>query len=213
MLKLIFLFLSILPITAQSEEFSKYIGFDLGKNIGGYTISQEMIILNSPQCENDAYTLNCATPNIRKKQHSPFLNLYAGHILDKYTAFEIGAFKNFIFTDFNNRKQATVKIEGLHMGFVFTLPVYQDILFLPGVGVSYASVILSTPNYFARENGIIPRLMAGLQYKLTEKLNLRGSLVWNYLSNVYNRDVIFHNTFNIGIGINYMFERLISGKL
>lgn len=225
--------LFIIPSISQSSEFLRYAGFDVGQSLSGYTSQQEEIKnIASPlpiPPDNPPIIPYCpppvpvyAPPNheapspitmnkpslIKIKHHCAHVNMYTGYRMGDYAAMEGGVFTSRSFNDPRRAEtEGKAHAHGLHMGWVFIIPVLSKVEAIGGLGVSFAWVHIYRPNSInLKQEGVVPRLMLGAQYDISNRFKLRGSIVWHNMNGICRNKLSVKNVVNIGVGVNYSFE-------
>ena len=173
----------------QSAEHLRYVGFDAGQSF--------------------SRSLTYVYPKGDCKKHfsAQFISGYTGYRIAKYAAFEFGAFDSRSLNGSRNNKEGQAKHTGLFMGFVFMLPINSRLEFTPGLGVAQVYSYVNEPRlYSAKNDGVIPRLMFGLQYRITDELKLRASAVWHRTSTICSDIITNNHVTHVGLGLNYSFD-------
>jgi len=170
-------------VLANNREALRYIGFDLGK-----VFSKHHILTNRDE--------------FWSRQTSKYINVYVGYKLGDYASFEFGGFKGGPYL--RPERMAKTNIDGLHMGFVFFLPILKNLSLIPGMGMTQVNIHSSELSAYNMKNrGIVPRLLVGAQYHITKELHFRSSIVWHRMSSIYSHQLTYNKTLQAGIGLNY----------
>ena len=184
-----YLFLSAFAyssLVASAPEYLRYMGVDAGR-----TLSK---------------TVHFDGDSDKEIRHKPeYVGVYNGYRIGQHAAFEFGAFSSRALNTSRSHRIGQTHIDGLHMGFVFFLPVTNRFEALPGMGVAQVVTRVRTPEVFIKEKGIVPRLMFGAQFKITDRLRLRGSFAWHRMGGVYSHMIHFSQCVHASVGLNYSF--------
>ena len=176
----------------SANEHLRYIGFDLGQSATKSMIDQ----YNYPNNKSS-----------KVRHASQMASIYTGYSMGNYAAFELGAMSSKSLNRSKNVREGRTNIDCLHMGFVFWLPISNNIELIPGIGVAHVMVHATQHKVFdTRDKGIVPRLVFGGQYKINEQLRLRASANWHRMSGVYTYHVSFNQSLHFGLGLNYSFH-------
>lgn len=172
-----------------------FVGADLGHSIHGLNHHAPVGAAGVPQ----------ALP----KSKSGIINVYAGHRFTDRLGLEGGVFST-IRTSKNrrNKPKARVSHYGAHLDGVVYTPVYGNLEVFGGLGLQLAkSKVSKKDHYVGKRNSVSPRLMAGLQYPITTKSNVRAGLAYTRSRAAFknvNR-VSANDSVNYSIGVNYLF--------
>lgn len=184
----LFVYCSIVLANDQAE-YLRYVGLEVGHSLAHCRMN---VFLNRDK---------------KLSHYSQHINSFLGYRIGRYTAFEFGSFKSDCLNTSRNHREGRTKMHGLHMGFVFLLPLSKNLDFVPGVGVVHTFLHISKNNSFdIKEDGVTQRLMLGLQYALNDNLKVRGSAVYHRLAGFYSHQMPIINMMHFGIGLNYSFN-------
>lgn len=142
-----------------------------------------------------------STLNPLAEDSLPVLNVYMGYNIDEYYAIEFGGFM----TKEEDRTVASVKTKAEEYGvFVDAVGRYDlkyDFTALGTVGLQYSKLKAKNSTLNFSENELAPRLGAGLEYKVSDNMKVRGMA--RYVFSDYDGEV--DNTVQYTIGMNYAF--------
>ena len=176
-------------LSNDQVEYLRYVGFEVGHSLA------------------HSHLHSLLKGDKKLSHYNQYINSYLGYKIGKYTAFEFGSFKADSMNTSRNHREGRTKSHGIHMGFVFLLPLSNNLNFLPGIGVTHTSLHLNKKDCFdIKEDGVSPRFMLGTQYAINDNLNIRGALIYNRSAGFYSAPMTITNMIHLGVGLNYSFE-------
>jgi outer membrane protein OmpA-like peptidoglycan-associated protein/opacity protein-like surface antigen len=153
----------------------------------GVNVGQSRATIDNPRITRGLLQSGFSTTSIRDDEHDLGYKLYGGYSFNKYWALEGGYFNmgEFGFTA-NTMPQGTldgrIKLQGVFLDVVGTVPLTEKFSIFGRVGVNYArardtftgtgSVNVLDPH--PRTTGTNYKFGVGLQYALTESLSVRA---------------------------------------
>lgn len=141
------------------------------------------------------------------KHSLPNINLYVGYPINSFSSIETGVqfspslFAKEVSPDTRNN------LVTVYSTIVAAIPLSQKVEIVPGIGFGYLKLRLTeshTKSFFRKES-LVPRLMVALQYKATETLKIRISVVQYLTAGLSSNSIAVSNFLNIGIGFNRSF--------
>lgn len=138
--------------------------------------------------------------------HASTYHIYGGLQLTEILGLELGG-------EVSDKKahvssKTTIKASGYHLSLISQLPISDMSSLLFGVGGVRAKVSFESNKQTTDIKKIIPRFLAGLQFKLTDKVGLRTTALVDRISGLHkdNKDKVkFSSAIHYGVGLNYLF--------
>ncbi len=182
-------------------DFRYYSGVDFGLT------SNQFLNVLTPSFEQNllAGSRSSGVSKIDHKGNSA--NIYAGIKLGSFVAFESGLFIHQSLCKGNISREGQTRVSGFHSGFVFIFPLTDNLDLVPGVGASYLFLRSHKPKIFdIKENGLLPRIFFGAQFRLTDELKLRCSFALHSLGGASRNIVAMSDITSGSLGLHYSFN-------
>ena len=152
---------------------------------------------------------------------APQLHVSGGYKLNDFFAIEGGAYASKSKVHASGNK---IRARGIHLGLVGFYPVAEGMSLVGGLAASHLKIntkelvtsiekdpahivpdITKTILCKGKRIRINPRIMAGLQYTLTDNISLRLTGVWERTSRMISNSAKVQNSMNYGFGALYAF--------
>lgn len=135
--------------------------------------------------------------------NTPKIGVYGGLKLTDSFGLEVGG------TVLKKKKSglSNLKRKSFDLLAVWYAPVSYTSSVLLGAGASH-SMLKLTGNKFKDKvyvHKTVPKLMAGIESRLSEELNLRLSCIWEKSKNIRHKEINNKNSFHYGVGLRYNF--------
>jgi hypothetical protein len=140
--------------------------------------------------------------NANLLSHSaPAINVYAGFPFNDNFALEFGA--HAIHT---KKAKALVKVRGLHASIVASMPVGERLAVISGFGLASLKYTHEHTAFRIDTSRVVPRVTAGLEYKLIENIGWRTTLIYEHSRTAFNhKDLKLRNHYGISTGLKFNF--------
>jgi len=127
-------------------------------------------------------------------------NVHTGVRFDNFWGIEAG-------THLTRAKKngSTSRVRGIHLGLVGVLPMVKEgvLDFIVGVGAAHIKHASNQPFYKLDVSRVVPRVMAGLEYKLCSSLKLRTALTYEGGMSLRRKAHIPRGRYGATVGLIY----------
>lgn len=131
----------------------------------------------------------------------PMINAYMGYNIDEYYAIEWGGFMTTEESKGSGASKTDAEEYGIFVDAVGKYDLGYDFNALGTLGVQYSKLKVKNSTTDISKSEIAPRLGAGLEYKVTDEMKVRGMA--RYVFSDYDNAV--DNGIQYTIGMNYTF--------